>query len=560
MEALQLFYKHAKFRTLIAIFFGAISGVFYAFLIPIVMASTTAMPAGSNIDILGIDFARDYLGFMFFLFCLLIIVFRTSSGVILARVSLDIRFQLRNDLYELIKKTSIASLERVGESRLIQVLSKDVAAIVSGAQVFPGLVINLVTLIGLLGYLAYLELNAFFYIAKVIVFGVATYMVPVHLARRYFTQSREHFDSLQESLKGLVCGAKELQLDSKKLAHFENESLIKEEAELRNLEKIGFTFHQLSENYGDLLCFFAIGGVAFSALGIATLSNEMIIPVVMVLLYISGPISILLNAITSLSMARVSLTKVQQLGKELPREASVPSIKPKNCAVWHTLTLKDVVYRYPGGLGHEVGFSVGPVNVQITPGQLVFITGGNGAGKSTLAKLISQHYKPSSGALFFGEQQIDDTNVVCVREQISCIYSDFYLFDRPFGIDLSCKKNTDSLNSYLKLFRLSNKVELLDNKFSTLKLSDGQRRRLALVVALVENKSLYVFDEWAADQDPEFRHIFYSQVLSELKARGKTVVVISHDDRYFHLADSVIVMEPGAAVNASAQTVDALCS
>jgi len=72
---------------------------------------------------------------------------------------------------------------------------------------------------------------------------------------------------------------------------------------------------------------------------------------------------------------------------------------------------------------------------------------------------------------------------------------------------------------------------------------------LALLVSLVEDKELYLFDEWAADQDPEFRDVFYNKLLPELKSRGKLVIVISHDDRYFHKADQIVKLEQGAVYN-----------
>ena len=58
----------------------------------------------------------------------------------------------------------------------------------------------------------------------------------------------------------------------------------------------------------------------------------------------------------------------------------------------------------------------------------------------------------------------------------------------------------------------------------------------------------YDFDEWAADQDPEFRRYFYDVLLPGLKAEGRTLIVVTHDDRYFHVADQVVFMEEGRVV------------
>ena len=101
---------------------------------------------------------------------------------------------------------------------------------------------------------------------------------------------------------------------------------------------------------------------------------------------------------------------------------------------------------------------------------------------------------------------------------------------------------------YLHQLELDHVVTVKDGVFSTVKLSRGQRKRLALLTAYLEDRPIYVFDEWAADQDPVFRRIFYLRLLPELKARGKTVVAITHDDRYFGDADRIVKLEEGKVV------------
>jgi putative ATP-binding cassette transporter len=72
-----------------------------------------------------------------------------------------------------------------------------------------------------------------------------------------------------------------------------------------------------------------------------------------------------------------------------------------------------------------------------------------------------------------------------------------------------------------------------------------------LLVSILDDKELYLFDEWAADQDPIFKDFFYHEFLPLLKDKGKAVVVISHDDRYFSLADRLLVMENGRLIEDS---------
>jgi putative ATP-binding cassette transporter len=110
---------------------------------------------------------------------------------------------------------------------------------------------------------------------------------------------------------------------------------------------------------------------------------------------------------------------------------------------------------------------------------------------------------------------------------------------------LEAPKLDDKAREYLVKLQLNHKLDVKEGVLSTTQLSQGQRKRLALLTAFLEDRSIYLFDEWAADQDPTFKQTFYDSLLPELKARGKTVIVISHDDRYYDVADRLIKLEDG---------------
>ncbi|GAB4587275.1 ATP-binding cassette domain-containing protein [Nocardia sp. IFM 10818] len=194
------------------------------------------------------------------------------------------------------------------------------------------------------------------------------------------------------------------------------------------------------------------------------------------------------------------------------------------------------------------GFHLGPLDLTFEPGQVTFIVGGNGSGKSTLAKLITGLYVPETGHLTLNGEQIDHENIEWFRQNSSAIFTDFHLFedylgfDRP-GID-------DEVRHYLEELQIAHKVTVKDGRLSTINLSQGQRKRLALLTALLEDRAIYLFDEWAADQEPKFRDVFYREILTKLKQRGKTVIVITHDDRYFDLADQIVKLDFGRVAEA----------
>lgn len=202
--------------------------------------------------------------------------------------------------------------------------------------------------------------------------------------------------------------------------------------------------------------------------------------------------------------------------------------------------------RGPGAIAGPLpsGFHLGPIDAVFAPGEITFVVGGNGSGKSTLAKLITGLYVPQQGSITLNGEPIDHQNIEWFRQNTSAIFTDFHLFDEYLGF--SGADLDDRVRHYLGLLRIDDKVTVHDGRLSTVALSQGQRKRLALVTALLEDRPIYLFDEWAADQDPQFREVFYREILADLAARGKTVIVITHDDRYFDAADHLIKLEIGS--------------
>lgn len=547
MEALKLFAKYAPNKTFFAVLLGTIAGLCYSFLIPVVMASL----ADDNIfavenkitEVMGFEVINSKFALLFFVLCITILIFKSAAEIMLTRLALNIRHNLRKELYIQVQNSPVASLENVGASRLIQALATDVSAIISGAGIFPQLLTSAVTLIGMLGFLAYLDFEVFSFVMKIIIVGVVTYQIPIMIGTKYFSKAREHQDVLQEAFKGLIEGAKELKLSEGKRQAYNNSVLDKEENIIKALEKKGITIYTLAGNYGDLLCFFTIGGLGFVFINYNVISTAEVIAAIMVLLYVTGPISMILNFIPQLAMTQISLKKIELLYQELPDEDVSKVMQP--ISPWNKLRLENVSYRYPLQSNQGQSFEIGPLSLEIRRGEITYITGGNGSGKSTLAKLITQHYVASEGGIYFDNKKIDRDNITSYRQEVSSIYSDYYLFDRLLDTDNLSSNYLEKVDHYLRAFGIDHKVQIENGRFTTLKLSDGQRRRLALVVSIVEDKSLILFDEWAADQDPQFKQVFYREILTDLKRQNKAVIVISHDDRYFDLADQLLTMESG---------------
>jgi len=547
MKLFALFTSKAPTKVFLSMILGIVAGISYALLIPVVLISI-----GSRIDQNSVSsqVTRTFLTFevsnyrfalLFVSICIFILICRTTSHVLLTRVTLDATTELRIKTYRQIMNAPIAELEKLGSSKLLVAITTDVVRIVIGATLVPNVLVNLVTITGMLGYVFLLNPDVFWFTLGAIVFGVITYQVPMYIGSRYFQRGRTKMDSLQEAIRGLIHGTKELKLSKVKRDRYFDEVLLASEYDVLHNSKIANTIVSAAANYGDLLSFFVIGVVAYIFVSYHAISTESLVGAIMALLYISGPVAQILFAMTPLSNAQVSYRNMKRVFDALSTEKASEEIKP--LPEWDSLRFSNVAYRYENA---EHSFELGPLDVGISKGEITFIVGGNGSGKSTLCKLMALHYTPTAGDIYFGNVKINPQTLNSGRQYISAILSDYYLFDRLLG-SLS-EVDEELVNRYLTKLEIQRKVTVKDGKFSTLKLSEGQKKRLALVVAFLEDRDIYLFDEWAADQDPVFKQVFYLNIIPELKARNKAVVVISHDDRYFHVADQVLFMEEGKLI------------
>jgi putative ATP-binding cassette transporter len=205
------------------------------------------------------------------------------------------------------------------------------------------------------------------------------------------------------------------------------------------------------------------------------------------------------------------------------------------------IRLEAVSFEYVDRDGNPL-FRVGPLELAVGRGEILFVMGGNGSGKTTLLKLLMGLYPPATGRLSIDDVPVGEAERSSYRSLFSAIFADFHLFRKLYGLPAI---RPEAVHALLRQFQLEAKTDFETDHFTNVRLSTGQRKRLAMIVALLEDRPCYVFDEWAADQDPEFRRYFYEELLRDLAARGKTIVAVTHDDRYLHVADRVITMELG---------------
>ena len=452
--------------------------------------------------------------------------------------------RLRSDLSRQILATPLRRLEEVGTARLLSNLSEGLSTLTFSLRMVPNLYVNLATLLGCLGYLLWLEPQLFPVLAILIALGVVFHRLFMRLGQAQFERGRETFDELYEHFRGLTEGLQELKLHRDRRDAFLND-LDHTGEELRRLNTSSTAYFGLANSWARVLLFLVIALLFFVLPKFSPMSQAALMSYVLVLLYMRTPLTALMGTVPHVTRSNVVLAKIDRLGLKLDSEALSAPAKDLS-ADWRSLELHGVAYRYTQENGR--GFALGPVDLRLEPGEIVFLVGGNGSGKTTLGKLLLGLYSPQEGEVLLNGQPIGDADMEAYRNLFSAISSEFYLFKSLLG--LPQERLDATAEEYLSLLRLDHKVDIRDGRFSTIDLSRGQRKRLALLVAYLEDRPIYLFDEWAADQDPTFKEFFYRRLLPDFKARGKTVLAITHDDRYFDAADRILKLDSGQLVAA----------
>lgn len=451
----------------------------------------------------------------------------------------DIRMRISRGIISL----PLIQLEKEGPERLLTVLTDDLAAITDALALIPIACMNTFVMLGCLVFLGWLSPVLLVAFLVVTMIGVAGYQIPFLWSMRWLRRAREQWDTLFLYFRGLTEGNKELKLNRQRRESFLS-SLTASSWMLRDYTLKAMVTLSSASSWGQALAFALVGVLVFAAPPWIARSDAVLNGYVLILLYMIGPMQAILNSLPTVSRASIAVRNVESIGlslSQLPAEVdadwdvgSVPA--------WRSLRLIDVTHAYPGDEPSLI-FHTGPINLTIHPREVIFLTGGNGSGKTTLAKIIVGLYLPDGGQVLIDEERLGPDTQHRHRARFTAIFSDYFLFERLFGFEGPDLE--ERVKRYLAALGLERKVDVKGGALSTTRLSHGQRSRLALLTAYLEDREIYLFDEWASDQDPHFRDIFYRQLLPQLKLRGKTVIVVSHDQHYFDAADRVIQMVDG---------------
>jgi putative pyoverdin transport system ATP-binding/permease protein len=471
------------------------------------------------------------------LFITALLLFIKTQNYILLTTTAEIEgiiHRVRLRLMDQVRHSELLPLDAIGRAEIVAGITKETTTLTQASNSFAFAAQGGVLILFVAIYVAYLSLMAF--ALSVLIVGLAAVLFHAK-TRQLALAQREAADwenRLYNRLMDLLDGFKEVRLNSARSQDlYLDVTEVSRTAANIKIRTQAETFRRLvllqSSMYALLGTIVFVVPVFSETLGGASITKT-----VTALVFVIGACFGLVQTIPLLGAANAAANHVVQLEARLQATIAVAQIGATQAPNrFHEIEMRNVVFRYIDRSSDTV-FQVGPVDFTLQSGELVFITGGNGSGKSTFLKVLASLYKPDAGEITFDGIRLNEETREAYRQLITAVFVDYHLFQRLYGIP---EPDPAEVERLLALFRLEDKTRLNDREFDTLQLSTGQRKRLALIVSLLEKRPILLLDEWAADQDPEFRRKFYFDLLPALKRAGKTVVVITHDDRYLEELD-----------------------
>jgi putative pyoverdin transport system ATP-binding/permease protein len=513
----------------IAIITGLISGISSAGLIAIINTSVNSSnPASWLWPFVGIAITALFTGIV--------------SQFILIDLAQNSVYELRLSLSKRILAAPFQQLEELGANKLLASLTEDVATLSNTVSIIPFFCIDIAIIASCLAYLAFLSSTAFIVTIILLATNIIIIQMMIIRAQKLFYGAREEDDRLLQLFRSITDGVKELKLHWQRRQNFVDVELSASAGISRDRNVKGLRIFAVAAGVGQLIFSVVMGILIFGMSQVLNLNVATLSGYVLTLTYLMTPFQNILQRLPLLLRANIAIRKIESMGLALAQSAEISQPPAATLPQVATLELGNIKHTYQGD---EQSFHLGPVDLKFTSGQLVFIVGGNGSGKSKLAKLLTGLYIPELGEIKLNGDNITNENREWYRQHFAVVFADFFLFEKLLGLGQDVAKLDAEAQRYLQLLQIEHKVQVKDGVLSTTNLSQGQRKRLALLTAYLEDRPIYLFDEWAADQDPLFRDIFYQQLLPQLKQRGKLVFAISHDDRYFSVADRLVKLDYG---------------
>lgn len=488
--------------------------------------------------------AQEGTGRYLALFAIILALFVVSQRAILVTTVIEVERildQIRVRLTDLIRHADLLPIERLGRSRIYASMQSETVTISQAAQMITNAFQSAVMVAFSFVYLAWVSKAAFAITLIMTLLAAGFFLRKNAELMATLHESTQRENEFFDALTHLLDGFKEVRL-SRPRGDELFDRLASISTGVREIKSSTGTRFALQFVFGQASLYLMIGAIVFLLPRLAGEYTQVVMKVTASILFIIGPLSNLLVTVPIWTRANVAAENIEALEGELTRTATANGQPPAaGPGTVEQIRLQDVTYEYEDPHG-GAPFRIGPINLTVRGGETLFIYGGNGSGKSTFLKVLTGLYPPQTGTMSIDRTVFGPEQAAGYRSHFTAVFSDYHLFDRLYGLH---GVSAERVRALLEDVELQTKTEYVEDRFTTLDLSVGQRKRLALVVALLEERPIVVFDEWAAEQDAHFRRRFYEEIVPQLKAAGKTVIAVTHDDRWFGTADRVLRMDYG---------------
>ncbi|MCB0565100.1 MAG: cyclic peptide export ABC transporter [Phaeodactylibacter sp.] len=541
--------------------FGILSGISNSFLIAVINSAAESV-------------ANDKMSWRYLvMYALCLCLFFYSKRYILDRsveIVGAIINRVRHRLADMVRFTELPTLEKYGTSSIYARISQDATTISNVSTIIINGVQQSIMIVFTLLYIAAISPWSFGLVAVGMAIGLFFYVGRANAFRKMWHEVSQKETEFYDKLGHILQGFKEIRVNRRKNEDV-FESYVEVNDQIRDYRIKTNKLYNIVLIFLEIFIYVLLGLILFALPHLHSEHSEVVIKVVAAILFTIGPLEGIIFSVPVVGDANNCARNVMELEAQLKEELKKmdeQQIDNHSPSAYQALpfeseiVIKGLSYQYPRNNGYGAGFQVGPLDLTIRKGELIFVTGGNGSGKSTFLKLLTGLYKPNGGHIQLdgdGEEgrRISLHTYQQYQNLFSIIFSDYHLFDKIYGI----KREIDpaEVNALLKSLGMpEEKTTYKDGAFTSIHLSSGQKKRLALATVMLEDKPIYVFDEVAADLDPDFRDKFYFEILQEMKARNKTILVVTHDQQYWNACDRLIQFQDGMVRELSKQEVRTL--
>lgn len=512
---------------------SALVGICSTLSVAIINESAQQVSKGNHVTL-------SFFAFLFVILLFTITLRKSTQANVVGTQTLIHRFKMK--VMKHVITADLGAVDSIGRSEILQILIRDSQMVSQSVALLATTCQALAITLFMIGYLLTQSVLIFLIVL------ISVLLIVIFMSRSY-GQVREnisnawHKEGLSfEIFTDFLTGFKEIKMNSLRgseiTADLVSQSRLARDIKTHAMISMG--------NFGSnmqIISYVIIGVIVFIAPILSKNVATEVMTATTTVLFLAGSVTMIISALPTLSQANASALELEQLEKRLSLETRSPT--KDSAAISYpdiaSIRLEDISYTYPSTNG-DSAFLMGPVSYEFLAGHVYFIRGNNGSGKSTLMRTLIGLSNPDSGRIYINDKMVQLPANSNYRDKFSVVFSDFHLFKRLYGVS---NFSTELFDEVVKILEMEGKIELHDKIFSNLNLSTGQKKRIALLVALLEGKSVIVLDEWASDQDPGFRKHFYEEIIPGLRSIGKTIIAITHDDQYFEVADHMLTMDQG---------------